>query len=248
VPRTRRRPFVFALVLAGAAAAAPSGPLEREARAEEPKLDYADGPTACEEFERRNERELAEWSKGQPATPYAYPRQDMVLNAPWGTLLKEIGSRGELLLASFVPHAGAQLREQDVAAVVSWPWSVPFGPAFTCSRARGSFTVQKYRSHRFLLEPGVVSSIRGVGVFTRPGYRFLYHPSDWVVGAGGGLGTTIEISGNREPLRPSISPEAVIQFGHCCDSSYFTLAFRYDHYFGGGVTEIFWGSLGYTFF
>lgn len=241
MPRTRS---VLVVVAIAAAAFVDT----RTAHAEEPKTDYADGPTACAEFDAKNERELAEWSKSQPATPYAYPREDYVLNAPWGKLLSSIGSQTELLLASIIPHAGAQLRKDEPAAVVSWPWSIPFFGATTCSRKRGSFTVNKFRSHRFLLEPGVSSSNRGVGVFVRPGYRFLYHPSDWVVGAGGGLGSTIELSGNREPLRPSLSPEAVLQFGHCCESSYFTLAFRYDHYFGGGITEIFWGSLGYTFF
>jgi len=221
---------------------------EISASAEEPKLEYADGPTACHEFDRKNEKELAEWSKAQPAVPYAYPREDLLVNAPWGQLTKGIGSTGELLLATIIPHAGAQLRTEDVAAVISWPWQLAIGPAFTCSRKTGSFTVKKYRSHRLMLEPGIVSSARGVGIFTRPGYRFLYHPSDWVVGVGGGIGSTIELTGNREPVRPSLSPEVVLQFGHCCDSSYFTLAMRYDRYFGGEVKDIVWGSLGYTFF
>lgn len=240
MPRTRT-----ALGLATLAALLVEAP---PARAEEPKVDYADGPTACHEFEAKNERELAEWSKQQPATPYAYPREDTVLNGPWGQFLKGIGSQPALLLASIIPHAGAQLRKDSPAGVVSWPWSVPLGPAFTCGRNRGSFTIDKFRGHRILLEPGVVSSSRGLGVFVRHGYRFLYHPSEWVVGIGGGVGSTIEIAGNREPFRPSVSPEAVIQFGHCCEPSYFTLAFRYDHYFGGEVTDIIWGSLGYTFF
>jgi hypothetical protein len=221
---------------------------ERTARAEEPKLDYADGPTACQAFDAKNERELAEWSKAQPAIPYQYPRDDNVLGAPWGPLTTGIGSTIDLMLASAIPHIGAQLRSETPAAVISWPWQIPFGPAFTCSRRQGTFTVRGFRSHRILLEPGVVASQRGIGVFARPGYRFIYHPSDWVVGAGGGLGSTIEISGNREPLRPSLSPEAVMQFGHCCEASYFTLAMRYDRFFGGETKNILWGSLGYTFF
>jgi hypothetical protein len=99
-----------------------------------------------------------------------------------------------------------------------------------------------------MLEPGIIAGSRGAGFFTRPGYRFIYHPSDWVVGAGGGLGSTIEIAGNREPLRPSLSPEAVIQFGHCCDASYFTMALRYDRFFAGDTRNVVWASLGYTFF
>jgi hypothetical protein len=70
-----------------------------------------------------------------------------------------------------------------------------------------------------------------------------------VVGIGTGVRPTIELSGNKEPpLRPSVSPEALIQFGRCCDAGYFTLTFRYDHYFKGDGTNVFGGSLGYTFF
>lgn len=47
---------------------------------------------------------------------------------------------------------------------------------------------------------------------------------------------------------PDFSPELVVQFGHCCEPSYFTLAFRYDHFFAGDATNLLGGSLGYTFF
>jgi hypothetical protein len=218
------------------------------AAAEDPKYDFADGPTACRAFDAKNERDLAEWQKAQPAVPYQYPRDDNVLGAPWGPLTSGIGETYELLLASMIPHFGAQLRAESPALVVSFPWQLPIGPAYTCSRKQGTFTVRGYKFHRVMFEPGIIASQRGAGVFTRPGYRFLYHPSDWVVGAGGGLGSTIEIAGNREPLRPSISPEAVMQFGRCCDSSYFTFAVRFDRFFGGDNLNILWGSLGYTFF
>ena len=223
--------------------------VERRAAAEDPKYEYADGVKACEDFDAKNERELATWSKAQPPIPYRYPRDDNVLGAPWGPVTSGLGSAAELLLASSLPHFGAQLRGQDPAAVVTWPWSVPIGPGFTCSRKQGTFSVRQFRSNRLLLEPGIVSSTRGTGAYVRPGYRFLYHPSEWVVGLGGGLGSTIELVGNREPSgRPSLSPEVVIQFGHCCESSYFTLTFRYDHYFAGDATNIIGGALGYTFF
>lgn len=220
----------------------------RGASAEQPKIEGADGVKACREFEAKNEAQLAEWEKAQPATPYAYPRKDAVLNAPWGKLLGEIGNSAELLAATIIPHAGAQLRRDSPAAVVSWPWQIPIGPAYTCTRKEGSFTVDKHRAHRILLEPGIVSSNRGVGFFTRPGYRFLYQPSDWVIGVGGGLGSTIEVAGNREPFRFSVSPEAVLRFGHCCDSGYFTLAFRYDRFFGGDIRDIVMASLGFVYF
>lgn len=221
---------------------------ERAASAEEPKVETADGVTACRDFDAKNERELAKWQKEQPATPYVYPREDTVLGAPWGPFLKSIGSTPDLVLATIIPHVGAQYRAENPAVVVAWPWSLPFGPAYTCSRRQGSFNVSAFRSHRALLEPGVVSSQRGTGVYVRPGYRFIYHPSEWVVGAGGGLGSTVDIAGNREPFRFSISPEAVLQFGHCCDAGYFILSLRYDHYFKGTATEIFGGTLGFTYF
>jgi len=218
------------------------------AHAEEPPLEYADGVKACREFHEKNERELASWKKTQPATPYEYPHDDEVLGAPWGKFLKSIGEQWELVLATIIPHFGAQLRADTPAALITWPLQIPLGPAYTCSRKQGLFTVRDHRAHRAMLEPGIVSSNRGVGVFVRPGYRFIYQPSDWVVGAGGGLGTTIEVAGNREPFRASLGPELVIRFGHCCDPGYFTLAFRYDHYFAGEVKDIIAGSLGFVYF
>jgi hypothetical protein len=220
---------------------------EPVARAEEPP-DYADGVGACHAFEDKNEKELGDWQKQQPAKPYVYPREDKVLDAPWGAFLKSIGNHADLVLATVIPHFGAQLRADTPAAVISWPWSLPVGPYYTCSRKQGTFVVRGHKAHRFLVEPGIVSSNRGVGVFVRPGYRFIYQPSDWVVGPGAGLGSTIEISGNREPTRFSLGPEAVLRFGHCCDPGYFTLAFRYDHYFKGEVVDIIAGSLGFVFF
>jgi hypothetical protein len=108
--------------------------------------------------------------------------------------------------------------------------------------------VRDYRFHRALLEPIVIAGQKGTGFLTRLGYRFLYHPSDWVVGAGGGLGTTVDLAVKGEPARLSLSPEGVLQFGHCCDASYFVLAVRYDRYFAGSSANTIGGTLGYTFF
>jgi hypothetical protein len=251
VPRTRRvlglvrglAPIVvFALVSGGVQIVG-----ERSATAEE-KIEYADGPTACRAFHAKNERELAEWSKTQPATPYQYPKDDEIIGAPWGPVVSGVGATGDLLLASLVPHVGSQLRADAPVVMIAWPWSVPIGPAYTCSRHQGSFTVRDYRYHRALVEPIVIAGQRGGGFLTRFGYRFLYHPSDWVVGAGGGVGTTIDLAVRGEPARASLSPEAVLQFGHCCDASYFVLAVRYDRYFAGNTANVIGGSLGYTFF
>lgn len=228
--------------------AACSGAVGSVARAEEPKIDYADGPAACKEFDKRNERELKEWEKQQPPTPYAYPRDGEVLTAPWGPFFRSIGKHPDLLIATLTPHLGAQYRAENPALVLAFPWQFPIGPAGTCSRKQGTFIVQKYKNHRALLEPGITTGKQGTGVYVRPGYRFMYHPSEWVVGLGGGLGHTFDVAGAKEKFRYSVSPEAVLQFGHCCDAGYFVLAVRYDHYFSGIATDIFGGTLGFTFF
>ncbi len=248
-PCSTKRATCRALVLASLALA-PSLALlatEQVARAED-KIDYADGPEGCRAFHAKNDRELADWSKSQPATPYLYPQDDNVAGAPWGPLVTGLGSTADLILASAIPHVGAQLRADAPVVVVAWPWSIPFGPAYTCSRHVGSFTVRDYRYHRALVEPTVIAGQKGSGFLTRFGYRFLYHPSDWVVGAGGGLGTTIDLAVKGEPTRASLGPEAVLQFGHCCDASYFIFAVRFDHYFTGSSNNIIGGTLGYTFF
>lgn len=236
--------LILSASIAGVASAFVSSP----ASAEETPVDPADGPTACKALRAKNERELAAWQKQQPATPYVYPREDNVANAPWGHLFKSLGASTELLLATFIPHVGAQLRAENAAAVVSWPWSVPIGPPSTCTRKQGTFNVALHRPHRAVLEPGIVSSSRGVGVFTRPGYRYIHHPSDWVVGFGAGLGSTIEIAGQREPFRIGIGPELLAHFGHCCESSYFVFAVRYDRFFNGNERNLLTATLGYTFF
>jgi hypothetical protein len=108
--------------------------------------------------------------------------------------------------------------------------------------------VNGHRAHRIMLEPGLVLADQGIGIWARPGYRFIYHPSDWVVGLGGGLGSTLEITGNKEPFRASIGPEVVLHFGHCCDRSYFTLALRYDYFAEGRESNVGGASLGYVYF
>lgn len=239
-----------ALVVLGAVAAVSlsAGPAAREAHADEAPPQTADWPKACREFEERNERELKLWSKLQPDTPYEYPRPDTIGGAPWGGFLKSVASTGDLLIATIVPSFGAQLRLESPAAVVSFPWSLPFGPAFSCSRRAGSFDVMRHQAHRVMLEPGIVGSNRGVGFFVRPGYRFILHPSDWVVGVGGGVGSTVEMIGNREPFRASVSPEVLAHFGHCCDRDYFILSFRYDRFFGGTALNVFGANLGFVYF
>jgi len=254
VLRTRRRRTRLPLSLLSSvlsfgliAGAAP------EARAQEEELpsdvETADGPTACRELRDRNAEELWEYEAAQPPEPYRYPRQKTFLNAPWGNFFRDVGYGGELVLATIIPHVGAQFRGDSPAVHVAWPWSVlVFGPYYACSRKKGTFVVHGHRVHRILVEPAVVSSRLGVGFSVRTGYRFVWHPTSWVVGPGLGVGSTVEIAGNREPFRYSVSPEIVLHFGRCCAPSYFTFALRYDHYFKGTNLDIVGGSLGYTFF
>ena len=223
---------------------------ESAARAdEESDVETADGSRECREFREKNESELADWEKEQPPVPYRYPREQLLLGAPWSQFFKTMGHSGELVIATLVPHIGAQFRGDAPAAQVAWPWTIlAFGPATSCSRKRGTFVVHGHKAHRLMFEPALVSSTRGVGLSFRPAYRFVWHPTSWVVGPGIGLGSTIEVAGNREPFRYSVSPELVAHFGHCCRSSYFTFALRYDHFLGGNIRDIIGGSLGYTFF
>lgn len=242
----------FAALIAGSFAFAATTACPSSARAEESTqegVDTADGSDNCRAFRAKNEKELREWEKTQPPVPYAYPRENNVLNAPWGGFFKNLGYSGDLILATLIPHVGAQFRGDSPAAHVSWPWSVlVFGPMYACTRKQGTFAVHGHRVHRLLVEPAVVSSNKGVGFSVRPGYRFIWHPTSWVVGPGIGFGSTVEIRGNKEPFRSSLSPELLAHFGTCCRSSYFTLAVRYDHYFKGTNRDIIGASLGYTFF
>jgi hypothetical protein len=240
VRRVKRRALVLALsVLAFAA----------PARADEDDLETADGPTDCRALRERNQQELERWERSQPPVPYSYPREKLFLNAPWTQFFTSLGHSGDLILATLLPHIGAQFRGDSPAAHVAWPLSVlVVGPMYSCSRKPNTFMVHGHRVHRLLVEPSVSSSNKGVGFAVRPGYRFIWHPSTWVVGPGIGIGSTIEIKGNKEPFRYSVGPELVAHFGTCCRSSYFTFALRYDHFFKGTNLDIVGGSLGYTFF
>ena len=220
-----------AIVLAALAASSLVAPVVHAE--EDPPLETADGFDGCLKLRTRNEEERIAFEKKQPPVPYKYPQEKLFLNAPWSRFLGNLGHSGDLVLATILPAIGAQYRGGNPAVSVSFPWSLlVFGPMYACSRKPNTF----------------VASKQGVGFSVRPGYRFVWHPSGWVVGPGLGIGTTAEIAGNKEPFRFSVSPEAVAHFGACCDSSYVTLAVRYDRFFKGTNHDIIGASLGYTFF
>lgn len=208
-------------------------------------IDGATGPTACREFIDRNTREGKEWANLQPQKRDPYKPREMTMNAPWPIFLGWLGDNPDLVAATLLPHPGIQLRGKTPTFVLSWPWSFPIGPAFSCTRK--GFDVNEHKAHRFVLEPEFVLGERRPGFAVRPGYRFIYQPVDWVVGVGGGVGSTLDVAIPKQDFRASVSPEALIRFGHCCEPSYFLLALRTDIFFAGDSPMI-GASLGYTYF
>jgi len=227
----------------------------RPARAEEPPPpDSDDGFGACAKFEEKAEKEQEAWAREQPKVPYKAEREETILGGPWVELTRAIAHSGGLLAATLIPAVGAQLRDSKPAPVISFPWSFNVGPALSCTREKGTFVVRKHVPNRIMLEPAIVPvSGSSVGMWVRPGYRLLVHPSTWVAGFGGGLGSTIDLfgftsGGKREPFRASLSPEAIIHFGHCCDRGFFTLTVRTDIFFAGEDRFLVGGTVGYTYF
>ena len=229
------------------------------ARADEPATEPAtssssdkneiqgiDGFSECSNLDVLNEKEKKTYSSLQPATPYRYPTEETTLGAPWDGFAREAGKSTALLTATLVPHLNAALRGATPEPGLSWPWSFPIGPASNCSRRNGTYDVKKYKPLRIMVEPGFISGDKSIAVFLRPGLRFLYHPTAWFVGLGGGVGSMLEITG-LEPFRASLSPEALIQFGRCCEPGYVTLSFRREIFFAGR-SQLWFANVGFTYF
>ena len=133
-------------------------------------------------------------------------------------------------------------------SLASFPWSLPLGPALSCSRERGTLEVAQHWPLRAVLEPGLLFSDDNVTFFTRPGLRFLHHPSDWLVGVGGGVGAFFEFNAPTEPgARIALSPELLFQLGACCQPGYVTLAFRREFFFAGN-SQLWFATVGFTYF
>ncbi len=215
--------------------------------ADEVSGDFVDSSEACDELEASTERARAAWEKAQAPVAYREPVTDTLLGAPWGGLFKWMGESKALLAATFIPSVGAQIRSGVPGIVLAFPWSFPIAKAMACSRVNG-FLVHKHKAARFMLEPGITSSTGGPATYVRPGFRFLYQRAAWVVGFGLGVGSVIEIAGNKEPMRLSASPEVALRFGRCCEPGYFTLIFRKEWFFAGHVRDTYTTTLGYSFF
>ncbi len=227
-----------------AAAPVPGGPAEP---APETDTDRATGFGECAALRERNEKELQMWTPTQPAVPFAYAKRALVLDAPWANLGRGIADAAGVIVTTILPNLGVMFRGALPEFLISFPWQFVLGPPLSCSRTRGSFDVDLHRPNRLVLEPGFAVAKDGTTFSIRPGYRFLVHPASWFVGIGGGLGTTLEIVG-REPFRPSLSPEAIVQLGACCSAGYFTIAVRGDFFFAGQNLYDLALSFGVTYF
>jgi hypothetical protein len=246
--------LVLGLVLAldRPARAADGKPGETKAAESRPAddLSYGDGVAACKMMNQTADKEVSAFRASQPPQPIPDPRPDTVLGAPgWAEAFKGFGNVPlELWLATILPHAGVTLRNEAPAFVLAWPWSFPIGPTMTCSRHQGALFVSGHTPLRLMLEPGMMYGDRLFVFFLRPGARFVYQHSDWVVGLGGGLGSTIDIVSRQEGFRASVSPEVVLRLGKCCDPNYFMLAGRLDVYFAGNQRVQPMVHLGFTYF
>jgi hypothetical protein len=219
-----------------------------DARAEE-ETAVSTGVRDCRVMNEVADKEMAAFRKSQPPQPYPDPRPDLVLEAPWADVFRAFGKVPlELWLATLLPHAGVAARAGQPVFSLSWPWSFPLGPTMTCSRRAGSILVQNHKPLRLVLEPGMFYGDRLFTFWMRPGARFIYQGSDWVVGTGGGLGSTLDIVSRQEGFRGSLSPEALLRFGKCCDPGYFLLSARLDIYFTGTTTLQPTATFGFTYF
>lgn len=236
-------------IVASAAALCIVGVLvPRIARADEFSGDAVNGFRDCRDLIERNHKEQQTWIAALPPKAVPVPEDGSVLGAPWKTFFRGIGEAAPVILPTLVPHLGATVRSGAPAIVLAWPWSIPLGPAHSCTRRTGTFAVAAHKINRIVVEPDLVVQDRSVGISLRVGDRLIVHPTDWVVGVGGGIGTTLELAGFGEPFRASFGPEAVFRFGHCCEPGYVTLSARVDFFFAGVSTAVPLANLGYTFF
>lgn len=217
------------------------------ARADEPDtLEAVDGPTACLALEVKNDKERKIYSSLQPLIPYVHPQPEQILGAPWVALGGAAKDSLALIAATLLPHVGPVLRGPTPETGLFWPWSFPLGPPSACSRRAGSYQISKYRPFRLMFEPAIDFGQVAIVVSVRPGARYIYHPTAWPAGLGGGLGSTIEFTG-KDPFRASLSPEAVVQLGRCCEPGYFLLAIRHEFFFAG-KNDLWSASVGFTYF
>lgn len=152
-----------------------------------------------------------------------------------------------MTLAAMIPNVGGQVERGSLAPalVLSWSFSLPFGPVTACRVARYSHSLDEHRSLRIVLEPGIIIGGR-LSVFARPGLRAIWHRASWPIGLGAGLGSTL-VWFDGQHGAASISPELLLHFGDCCAPGYFTLSVRADRYFPRREPDTLAATIGLTF-
>ncbi len=152
--------------------------------------------------------------------------------------------------ATVLPSIGGRFgREpQNARMQLSWPWSLPVGPPMSVTRTLGTCRERtfSFKPIRLLLEPGLAWT-SPLTLFVRPGMRFVFHPADWRLGIGAGVGSTLEARGPWG-FRASLSPELLLHWGRCCAPGFVTLSLRYDRFFAGEEHDAVTTSIGFSFY
>lgn len=144
------------------------------------------------------------------------------------------------VLSAAVPHPGVRVeRGGDAAGVLSWQltYGLPVPPvrAAVLRLGCGNEIRDEFRSHRVVLEPGIVWS-RHPELYVRPGYRFLWHVGASAFGVGAGIGSTVALTGD-DSTRASVAPELLLEYGRCCAPGYGLLTVRWDRYLSGATRD-----------
>jgi hypothetical protein len=146
-------------------------------------------------------------------------------------------SEGILAVSSaLLPDLGAQYDGSEFGFALSWSFTLPFGPETgPLVGVRWHCAPDEYahrlRPNRFNVDLGFVFT-ESTTYFARPGYGWVWHEKDALLGFGLGLGSTLSWS-DAAGFRPSLSPEIGLRVGACCDPGYWLLTLRYDRYFAG---------------
>ncbi|MGI5864142.1 MAG: hypothetical protein ACOX6T_19100 [Myxococcales bacterium] len=152
--------------------------------------------------------------------------------------------------ATVVPSIGGRFGKdpQNARLQLSWPWSLPIGPPMSVTRSYGTCRERTYslKPIRLMLEPGIAWTTP-LTLFVRPGMRFVFHPADWRLGIGAGVGSTLEARGPWG-FRASLSPELLLHWGRCCKPGFVTLSLRYDRFFAGEEHDAVTTSIGFSFY
>jgi hypothetical protein len=154
------------------------------------------------------------------------------------------------VLAAAVPHPGVRLERGGRAAGVL-AWQLTYGLPVTPVRAEvlplgcGNEIRDEFRSHRVVLEPGIVWS-RHAELYVRPGYRFLWHVGRSPFAVGTGIGSTVSLTGD-DSTRASVAPELLLEYGRCCAPGYGLLTVRWDRYLSGGTRDAFLVAFGLAY-